>query len=170
MSEARSLLRPATKWVAMTRWAPPFPFRHHHPRAKAVLAFLTAALLACMALLPFGPARAGTRKTATTPKPAASDRYAALDAQLGSGWYRGTDRSRTAGPLRRAESIRFIVETLHDERTAAERAVVTALADACADLPPPLRSYAARLTANPHWTLSSVVARLFEDRTRLAAA
>lgn len=31
------------KWVAMTRWASRFSFRHHHPRAKAVLAFLTVA-------------------------------------------------------------------------------------------------------------------------------
>ena len=75
----------------MTRFALPFPYRHHHPRAKTVLAFLTVALLACAALLPGGPARAGTQKMASTPKPAASEDYARLDAQLGNGWYRGTD-------------------------------------------------------------------------------
>jgi hypothetical protein len=59
--------------------------------ANAVLALVTATLLAGAALLPAAPARAGTRATASAPRPAANDRSASLDAQLGRGWYRGTD-------------------------------------------------------------------------------
>jgi hypothetical protein len=59
--------------------------------------------MATTALLPAGPAhaRAVTRRTASTPKPAASDNAARLDAQLGAGWYRGTD---------------FVISTVGDDK------------------------------------------------------
>lgn len=71
------------------------------------------------------------------------------------------------GPLTREESVEFVQQTLDEKRTAAEPAAVSALADVCADLPLSLRICTARLTANPHWTLSSLLTRLERDQTRL---
>lgn len=66
-----------------------------------------------------------------------------------------------------AQSTRFLVGLLGQERVAAEPDAVSELIKQCEGLPLALRIAAARLSAKPHWTINRFVRRLADEERML---
>ncbi|MCR6485637.1 tetratricopeptide repeat protein [Amycolatopsis sp. OK19-0408] len=71
-------------------------------------------------------------------------------------------------PLPREDAIALLTRTVGPDRADVEPAEVAELAELCGRFPITLRVAAARLAARPRWPVSRVVARLRDERSRLA--
>ncbi|MGW3043759.1 BTAD domain-containing putative transcriptional regulator [Kitasatospora sp. NPDC001159] len=71
--------------------------------------------------------------------------------------------------LPEADTLALLGQVLGEDRLAAEPAAALRLAGLCDHLPLALRIAAARLAAQPSWTVGDLVAEAEDDRTRLPA-
>ncbi|MFJ2189708.1 BTAD domain-containing putative transcriptional regulator [Kitasatospora sp. NPDC087861] len=71
--------------------------------------------------------------------------------------------------LPEADALGLLAQILGGERLAAEPAAARRLAELCDHLPLALRIAAARLAAQPAWTVGHLVAEVEDERTRLPA-
>ncbi|MFD7455104.1 BTAD domain-containing putative transcriptional regulator [Kitasatospora sp. NPDC059827] len=71
--------------------------------------------------------------------------------------------------LPEADALALLAQVLGERRVAAEPAAALRLAGLCDHLPLALRIAAARLAAQPSWTVADLVAEAEDDRTRLPA-
>ncbi|MFJ8475131.1 BTAD domain-containing putative transcriptional regulator [Kitasatospora sp. NPDC094011] len=71
--------------------------------------------------------------------------------------------------LPEADALALLAQVLGEDRLAAEPAAALRLAGLCDHLPLALRIAAARLAAQPSWTVADLVAEAEDDRTRLPA-
>ncbi|MFD8785903.1 BTAD domain-containing putative transcriptional regulator [Kitasatospora sp. NPDC059599] len=71
--------------------------------------------------------------------------------------------------LPEADALGLLAQVLGAERLAAEPAAARRLAELCDRLPLALRIAAARLAAQPAWTVGALVAEVEDERTRLPA-
>jgi tetratricopeptide (TPR) repeat protein len=72
-------------------------------------------------------------------------------------------------PLTQADAVALLVKLVGERRARADPDAVAELAQLCGQLPIALRVAAARLITRPRWPVSDVVARLRDERSRLAA-
>ncbi len=72
-------------------------------------------------------------------------------------------------PLTQADAVALLVKLVGERRARADPDAVAELARLCGRFPIALRVAGARLVTRPRWSVSDVVARLRDERSRLAA-
>ncbi|RFU39152.1 AfsR family transcriptional regulator, partial [Actinomadura logoneensis] len=78
------------------------------------------------------------------------------------------DRHLDLGPLDLGDALELFARVAGEARTAAERSAVEEVLRLCDRLPLAVRIAASRLAARPGWTAERLLARLADDRHRLA--